>query len=289
MTPSTDEPKYILGMKEADYFSHSALSASQMKLILHSPKHFQQAPREEKRVYEMGHAIHSRIFGIGQEPVQIPEELLTVRSDGVVVVATQKAKEWRDKAKADGKVPLKPDEYRKVIAASDSVLRHPKAGALLAKAGDSEVSMFGTDPETGIRLRGRIDRVTEDGEILDLKWLRDISERAIMRDVDGYSYDLSMEHYRFLYELVKQQVPPPAVLICVEKEPPYDVRVVRLPEGWQDSGWRKMRRAIRTYAECMASGAWPGVDDGDDEIRDLPVPSWVATANEMAELELVGA
>ncbi|WP_374978138.1 PD-(D/E)XK nuclease-like domain-containing protein [Microbacterium trichothecenolyticum] len=287
MTPTTDAPKYLLGMPEADYFSHSALSASQMKLILHSPKHFQLAPRVEKRVYEMGHAIHARIFGVGQEAVQIPSHLLTVRADGVVAISKQEAKDWVAKQKAEGKTPLKPAEYRKVVDASDAVLKHPTAGPLLAKAGHREVSMFGTDPETGVRLRGRADAVTEDGEILDLKWLRDISLRAIIRDVNSYSYDLSMENYRFLYELTTGTVAQPAVLICVEKEPPYDVRVVRLTEEWQDGGWRKMREAIRMFAECTTSGVWPGV--GDEGILDLPAPSWYAAENERAELELVGA
>ncbi len=285
MTPTTDKSLYVLDMPEEDYHSQSALSASGMKVLLKSPKHFQQARRVrvEKAEFDVGHAVHARILGVGMPVAQIPAHLLS--ADGGV--RSNAAKEWVAEARAAGQIPLKPAVYERVVQASDAVLMHPKARRLLELPGDSEVSMFATDPLTGVRLRGRADRIAG-AQILDVKSMVDITTRSLLRVVNDYGYDLQAEAYRFLYELVKGEVAEPVVLICTEKEPPYDVRVVRLGDDWIDGGWRKLRRAIEIYAACVEAGSWPGIDDVDGEIEELAAPSWYAAENARAELEVIG-
>lgn len=284
MTPTTDSPLYVLDMPEEDYHSQSALSASGMKVLLKSPKHFQQARRVrvEKAEFDVGHAVHARVLGVGMPVVQIPDEYLATNG----AASTKLAKEFIADKRAEGKVPLKRQVYERVVFASDAVLMHPKARRVLEVPGDSEVSLFATDPETGVRLRGRIDR-RAGRTIVDVKSMVDISTRALLRVIDAYGYDLQGETYRFLFELVTGEIAEPVVLICTEKEPPYDVRVIRLGDQWIDGGWRKLRRAIEIYAACVEAGVWPGIDDVDGPIEDLPAPSWYVAANERAELELL--
>lgn len=278
------EPEYLVGFPEDQYFAASALSASQMKHLLVSPKHFRaalQAPREDKTEFDIGHAVHARILGVGMPVVEIPRKLLS--ADGGI--RSKDAKSWVAEARAAGKIPLKAHVYQLVVRASDAVLMHPKCRPLLEAEGDSEVSMFASDPATHTRIRGRADRVMRDGTILDVKSLREISRRALRRVIDGFSYDLSMENYRFLFELCTGDVPPASILIAVEKEPPYDVQPVVLGQGWQDGGWRKLRTAIELFARCTESGVWPGLDDDEGPILELDPPGWYVSANERAALD----
>jgi len=279
--PEDEGATLVEGMPEEEYHSHPALSASGMKVLLKSPKHFQQsrAVRVEKAAFDEGHAAHSLVLGVGAPIVEVPEKLLA--SNGAL--STTAAKEFVANARAEGKVPLKPATFARVNGMVASINNNPKARRLLELAGYTEVSLFGADPETGIPLRCRMDRLTG-RQIVDLKTTPDVSEHALRRVIDAFGYDLQGEVYRFIHELVRGEVAEPVVLIFVEKEPPFDVRVVRLGDDWMDGGWRKFRRAIALYQACLDSGAWPGVDEADGPIEELPAPGWYAAENARADL-----
>ena len=273
-------PTFVLGMDEELYHSRPELSASRMKTLLTSPKAFQYGERKESRAFDLGHAVHSRILGVGLPVVRITAHLLSGQYQAVQSAA---AKDWVAKAKADGKTPLKPAEYELTVRASDAVLRHPKARALFERPGESEVSMFAPEPRYGIALRGRADRVGE--ELIDVKTTTKLDTRSLQRVVDDFSYDLSAEVYRLLFELITGQVAPLMTLVFVEKAPPYDVRVVRLGDDWIDAGWSKLERALEMFHRCTESGVWPGVDEGDGGISELPAPGWLVSSLRQAELE----
>jgi hypothetical protein len=281
--PPEDGATLVEGMPEEEYHAHPALSASGMKQILRSPKHYMQSRNErvEKPAFDVGHAAHALVLGVGAPIVEVPADMLA--SNGAL--STTRAKEFVANAKAEGQVPLKPETFARVRGMADAVLANPKARAILERGGYTEVSLFAADPETGVPLRGRLDRMSG-REIIDVKTTIDVRTHALRRVVESLNYDLSMETYRFLYELVTGEVADPAVLVFVEKEPPFDVRVVRLGDDWIDGGWRKMRAAITAYRECVQSQTWPGVDDADGPIEELSAPSWYAAANERAELEV---
>jgi hypothetical protein len=156
------------------------------------------------------------------------------------------------------------------VRQSDAVLLHPKARAVLEVGGEREVSMFATDPDTGVRLRGRADLVPP---IVDVKTTTDLRLHKLSAVVDGFGYDLQAEMYRFLYELITGEVAEPVTLIFTEKDPPYDVRVVTLGDDWIEGGWRKVREGIELFDRCSVSRLWPGVDE-DGPVEELPAPSW---------------
>jgi hypothetical protein len=268
------DPLFLLGFPEEHYHVRPELSASSMKILLQSPKHFlfARAQRIVKPEWDVGTAVHCRVLGIGQPIVEIPQRLLSVADSGI---RSNEAKAWVAQARAEGKIPLKPVVYREITWTAESVLRHPKARRLLEVAGHPEVSMFGPDPETGQPLRGRADRICEfEGwTILDLKTTTDLSTQKLIRTVDDFGYDLQAEVYRLLFELRTGILAQPTVLIFTEKTPPYDVRVVRLDGEWMDGGWVKLRNAIDLFRRAMDTREWPGVDEAG-EISSLPTTSW---------------
>ena len=270
--PPEGEVALIEGMPEEEYHAHPALSASGMKLLLRSPLHFKHAQthREKKKAWDVGTAIHTRVFGVGQECEVIPDELL---SGPYRSISSNAAKAHRDDIEDRGLICVKQDDYDQIVGAADAVLSHPEASALLALDGYSEVSLFALDPETGVPLRGRLDRLAG-GLILDLKTTTDVRPDKLRKVIQEFGYDVSAEVYRLLVRLVLGIEPEPMTLIFVEKEAPFEVRVVRLGPGFQETGRARMREAIELFQSCVEFDVWPGADGAEGSALELEPTGW---------------
>lgn len=276
MTAPTAEPTGLIhDIPDAEYHAMPGLSATGMKWILRSPKHYRQMidHRVEKTAFDFGHAVHAKILGVGMNVAVIPDGLLAKNG----AASTLEAKAFIAQARADGLVPVKSDVVTEVDAIAEAVLAHPKASPLLALPGDPEVSLFGTDPDTGVHLRGRIDYLarTSDQVInVDVKTTNDVRRHKIARTITDFGYDIQSEAYRHLL-LINGLDPAPTHLIFVEKDPPHEVRVVSLANPlWALGGERAMRRAIELYAKCMATDTWPGDDDQPGEVEAIDPPGY---------------
>lgn len=269
--PEVVSGEFRLNMPEEEYHAHHALSASGMKQILRSPLHYRnsRAMNRPKKEFDLGHAAHSIVLGKGMPIAHIPDSMLA--SNGYA--STKEAKAFIAEARAEGKVPLKSEPYTNIVRAAEAVLRNPKARDLLERDGYSEASLFATDPVTGVHLRGRIDRLAGT-TLIDLKSTNDVRTRKLQAVVTDFSYDVSAEVYRLLLALVLGIESEPMHLIFFEKEPPYEVRVVRLGEEWQEGGHRKMRAAIDLFAWCSEQGVWPGDDEDGGPVLDLEAPGY---------------
>jgi exodeoxyribonuclease VIII len=65
--------------------------------------------------------------------------------------------------------------------------------------------------------------------------------------------------------------------IAVEKKPPYAVAVYVLDEDSVDIGRAQYRANLRTYAQCLQAGKWPGYGD---KVQSISVPRWHANKNQ---------
>lgn len=269
MSAATVPAGVVRDLDERDYHAAPGLSATGMKWLLRSPKHYRQNidNRVEKAAFDLGHAVHGKVLGVGMDIVVIPDVMLA--SNGAA--STKDAKVFIADARAAGLVPVKADVLALVDAIAEAVLAHPKAATLLSLPGDTEVSIFADDPETGVPLRGRLDKAATlpDGSVInvDLKTTTDVRVRKITRTIEDFGYDIQSETYRHLLRLTGND-PGPTHLIFVEVDPPHEVRAVQLAlPDWIEGGQIKMRRAIDIYARCVAAGAWSGDDDepGDAE------------------------
>lgn len=269
--PPEDGATLVDGMPEEEYHAHPALSASGMKQILRSPKHYLQSLNErvEKPAFDVGSAAHALVLGVGQPIGQIDESVLS--ADGGIRSNAAKAKV--EEIRAAGMIPLKPATYQKVIGMRDAILANAKARAILELPRYTEVSLFAVDPETGIPLRGRLDILA--GALCgDVKTTPDVREFKLRSVIQDFAYDVQGEVYRLLVQLVLDIDPEPVQLIFVEKEAPYEVRVVKLGEGWQAGGYARMRKAIETFQSCIEFGVWPGADDEEGEATEIEPPAY---------------
>lgn len=274
--------------EDAYHADRASLSASGAKLLLspNCPAKFRERmdnPPTPKREYDIGHLVHKLVLGKGADIVEIdaPD------------YRTKDAREARDKAHANGKIPALAHEVAMAQRMASSVFAHPVAGPLMSDPrNETEMSLYTDDPETGIRLRGRIDclHFAKDGRVwlIDLKTSTTADPDVFRRKAADLGYHMQADWYLGLMTLLKLAVDPAFVFVVVEKTPPYLVSVVEFDGESLAEGHRRNRAAIDTYVRCMARGVWPSYPD-TDEIVPISLPPWAfreSTINDLFTFEV---
>lgn len=263
----TFEPGIHLDVDELTYHALPGLSSTGVKRMLEAPAVYRwhaDNPAPHRKAFDVGHAVHARVLGVGLGVAVIPDELLAKNG----ATSTKAAKEFVAQARAEGLTVLKSDEYTEVSLMADAVLTHPDAGVLLTDA-QPEVSLIWDDPATGVRCRGRLD-YWHDLVAVDLKTAQSADPKQFDRHAVKYGYDLQADHYQSGTAALTGE-PPRFIHVLVEKEPPYLVSVVELDQRFLDIAHERVRHAIDLYAYCQATGRWPGYGHGIHPIRP---PGW---------------
>lgn len=172
-----------------------------------------------------------------------------------------------------GKKALKPDDYERLLKMASAVADHPTASRLLS-GGRSEVSMFGIDPETGVRIKGRMDYLRAQEHIIsDYKTAEDASFEAFQKSIANYGYHWQTAFYTDLYALNAGAKASEVIFAHVvgEKDDPYPVAVYTLDDASIEKGRMDYREMLKRYAECERTGQWPAYDLG---IMNTSLPAW---------------
>lgn len=253
---------------ETYHADRSAVSSSQLKLILRSPLHFQhglQAPHIETPAMRIGTAIHTALLE--------PE-----RFRNIYRVAPEKGRSAADKLAFANYVVAHPDkvlisrsEMDMVEAVQQTVARHQLASKLL-RMGQAETSIFWHDPETAIRCKCRPDLLVSPWLILDIKTTEDASEEAFMRSCAQYHYDLSAAMYREgVWHATKKSLD--FVFLAVEKKPPFAVALYRASDRFLQHGDMLFRRTLSTLKDCRQAASYRGYQP-DGVISEIDLPRW---------------
>lgn len=288
------------GLAEVDEIEYHAdrgsLSVSSAKLLLppSCPKKFRWAqdnPRKPKRVWDFGHVAHHIVLGKGAEFVVLDPAIHGLKKDGTPADSPRATADWKAaeaEARNAGLIPIGVDEYLAAEAMAEEVLRHPEAGPLFAE-GIAEQSLYWTDPTTDVRLRGRTDWLTPDGEVDDYKTSTTANPDELERKFWTLGYFMQAAWYRDLVMALGIAENPRFRFVVQEKEPPYVVTLVEYDDEALREGRRVNRQAIETYVRCRDTDTWPGYADSTVQIS---LPAWAfrdgiqAEANALiAELE----
>lgn len=268
-------PEIIPDLPDDEYHrDRSTLSFSGAKLLLppSCPAKFREImdrPPKPKPEYTFGHAAHKLVLGKGAEIIEVD------------------APDWRTKAAREiremacnGVAPMLTHELEKARAMAAAVRAHPTAGPLF-EHGDAEMSLYATDPETGVRLRGRTDWLTTlDGQyfVVDFKTSDTAEPQAFARKGAGYLYHGQHAWYEDLVKAVGLSDSPRFVDVVVEKSPPHIVTVVEFDVDAVTEGRRLNRQAIDLYAQCVKNNEWPDYGPG---IHPISLPLWAFDDDEM--------
>ncbi|MFG6277959.1 PD-(D/E)XK nuclease-like domain-containing protein [Microbacterium sp. 5K110] len=275
----------VLGLDEETYHAHPALSSTGARQLLEAPARFEHAqsqPRAPRKAFDVGTLAHSKVLGVGAGVAVYPdgagdhvfadpetgEEFDNVlASNGAA--STKLAKSFEVWARTQGLVPLKRAEADEVNAMAEAVLSHPTARVLLEQAGHPEVSVFGTDPATGVECRARFDFLGRVG--VDLKTFYGAATPVkFAKTVADHGYHVQSAHYEDTLSFIGEQIDAFAFIV-VEKDPPYLVAVFVLDDDYREIGAARAKRARELFAASRDSGVWPGYPS---QIQIARPPQW---------------
>lgn len=273
----------MLKMSDADYFALDALNHSSLRwLIDDTPAHFRyrcdNPQHDPSPDMIFGTAVHSFVLG-GPEVVRIDADSWR----------TKAAQEERDEALKRGHVPLLTKDYDRGIACRDAVLTHPIAGKLVATMEHAEtVVTWDEEPgdgykaqaahyATNVTCKAKIDGIS--GRFVwDLKTTYNADAESFGRSAAKYGYASQAAHYIQAAKSIGVDNPE-FLFLCVEKEPPHLVSVIKLDEYDVELGARRNARALDVYRQCVKSGVWPGYPE---TIQVAQLPRWAEIEMETA-------
>lgn len=267
-------PQIMEGLPADEYHADkTSVSSSGLRALLppNCPAQFKydrDHPAAPKREFDLGHAAHRLVLGEGEEIV------VTEWDDW----RTKAAREERDEIRATGAVPLLTHEGEQVHAMADAIRRHPVAGPLFTPGtGRAELSLYWTDPETGVRCRVRPDWLKELPGLalcVDYKTAKDASPDGVSRAIRDRAYHQQDALYVDGIWAVLDPQDVRFVFVFQSKTPPYLVTVRELADQDRDIGRARNARALRIYAECERTGTWPDWTGPITEIPATSMPSW---------------
>lgn len=262
----------VVDMTADAYHQHPALSSSGARKLLppSCPAKFKyerdhgQPPRAE---FDFGKAAHKRVLGAG-------EDVVIIDADNYL---TKAAKEQRDQAYRDGKVPILPKENEVIDRMAKALMDHPFAGALFnpERGGKPEQSAFWTDPDTGVDCRARFDwlpALDRGGRLIipDYKTAAEADRESIGKALHSFGYARQRAWYLDAVTVLGLAERAAFLFVVQEKVPPYLVTVAEPDAESLRYARHYNMRARQVFAQCTETGYWPGYSDHEPVTVSLP-------------------
>ncbi len=268
----------VKDMPEAEYHARPELSSTGARTLLDSPARFK---------HRLDHPIKGAALDLGT----ITHALVLGTPNPAQVIEGGRGKAEREReARAAGKIPVLAEDYAVAKGMRDAVLSHPMGREIFEhNGGDSEVSVFAEDPDTGVKVRARFDHLAIGSDSI-LTLAADLKTTAGSASPSGFGVSAAKYGYpiqeAFYMDTLRWAVgfEVPFYFVVVEKAPPHLVAVHTLPAEAVLYGQDLARKAREIYAECMATGDWPGY--GDDALMTEIPGWWYMAADEDEEVEL---
>lgn len=288
-------PAAVLGpgvylLPEAEYHGRPELSSTGVRKLLPPScpalfRHWCDNPEPVNATFEFGSAAHKLVLGVGPKLVLVDK----ARWD------TNEVKEQLAEIREAGDIPLKREPYDTVHAMAEALRAHPFAGKLFepgsggpertlvwqewahAPAGDSHDEFVSVPvqcralvdwlPES---VWGGLPRPAHRVILPDFKSCVSASPADVEKAIARYGYHIQLAWYlRGLRALSLADDTAEGVLVMQEKTAPYLVTVVQPDATAMRMADIRIRQALDLYAECTATGRWPGYAD-DVVLAELP-------------------
>ena len=282
----------VYSIPEADYHARPELSSTGIRKLLPPScpalfKYWRDNGDPPKRAWEVGSAAHKLVLGVGPELVRIDAEEWRSNTVKAEVAAVRDA----------GGVPLRPSDWDTVHAMADALRAHPFAGKLFEPGtGRAEQTLIwgdvghwfdpvgeSSEPRpVNIPCRALVDWLPNPraGRMVvpDFKTAASAAPSKIERVMADYGYHIQLCWYlRAVRAVGLAGDDAQGLLVVQEKSPPYLVTVVQPDRDAMRLAEMRIREALDIYAECTATGYWPGYSD---DVVLASLPPW-----ELKELE----
>lgn len=269
------------GLPMADYLAEPALSGGGSRKLLppHAPAVYQwerKHPTGPSDAMELGSAIHQVVLGDIEERIRYVD---AASWQGKAAQAERKA------LRAEGLIPLLAKQREDVEGSAAAIKAHSLASRLFAPgSGRSEVSMFWTDPETGVPCKGRLDWLPgkRRGRLLfpDLKTAASADPQKWAKSAADFGYHIQADWYLGgLRQLGLADETAAFVFVVVEPKPPYLLKVCQIDAEDLAIAAYLNRKARRLYAECVRTDTWPGLSE---DVETVSLPAYYRSRHDAA-------
>lgn len=253
----------ILGMSNADYHAHSAISSSDVKMVAaKSLAHWKHKVRKRSTAFDLGTAVHAMVLE--------PHLELVVRGP-----EDRRGNKWKEASLAadlDGKLLLTESDYDQAQAMAEAVRAHPVVQKWMGLPDFiAEASFFAEDSITKTRIKCRPDGFIHSiGLVFDIKTTTDASPDGFPREVRKYGYDLQADFYLRTLQSAGYNADQ-FFFVCVEKEAPYAVGVHVLERDYMRTAMFRVSSILEKISNAQATDdfitGWP-------LINHIPLPRW---------------
>lgn len=164
----------------------------------------------------------------------------------------------------------------------------------LLKGALSEVSMYGTDPETGLKVKIRPDalQIEENigaNAIISFKTSRSQTKGKFEMDCANYGYHIGEGMYQKVASHVTGRKFNATIMIMIQTEAPFLPAVFWWSPEDLHMGKLKYDQGMQTISEAVERGLFPGfevhAESGDYGIIDMQLPSWIQRDLDPLDLE----
>lgn len=246
--------------------AHLLTSRSPLHAWTAHPRLNPEFARQEESKYDVGTCAHALLL----EGKPMEEVARVVYLDSW---RTKAAKELRDEARAEGKIPLLEKDADAVLgmlgAARSQLVAHEASPTPFADGKPEQTLIW---EEDGITCRALVDWLHEDQRVIyDLKttsasanpesWSRTCFQ--IGADVQTAFYLRGLQQLTGIHAEMRY--------VVVETYPPYALSINSLSPAALEVGRAKVKRAMELWRECLANDSWPGYPS---RVAYAELPAW---------------
>ena len=245
-----------LVISNKEYRQMEGISSTELKKLMKSPahyKHWKDNPQEDTPALLFGRAAHKYIL----ETYDFYNEFAVAPNCDR---RTKDGKEIWNKfvSESEGKDVITQEQFEQIDEMRTFAYATPFVSKLLS--GDKELSFWGVDEDTGLKIKCRPDCITDfNGQhiLIDYKTAQDVENIKFCRDSIKFGYDLQLAMYR---DILKQNTGHDytVVIIAQEKTAPYVTNVFQLSENYLKSGTELYKEMLKVYKECLETDDWYG-------------------------------
>jgi len=243
------------------YHAGPGLSSSVLKKFSLSPAHVYVAiteRHEPTKAMKFGSMVHDFIL--------LPDEFSSTYHTDDFALAL---------CKADAKAPRSTNVYKNAVrewklknqgceivtqedinickSMHEAVCKH-KVSSKLLSGGKSEQSIFWKDVKTGVLCKCKPDYLS-DKYLVDLKTANSVAHEDFSKTSYTLGYHISLAFYQQGIKAVLG-IEPPAILVALEKEPPYGVIVYPFGQDEIMHGHMLCGHFLKQYKQCVDSDNW---------------------------------
>ena len=289
-------PCAIRGMPIDVYHKHPALSESGLKTLLDCPARYYYKylsgdyEPKEKPSFKIGKACHKyilegedafykeywhnpyseytkpEILRILKEKFNYDAPKTTLVSDLMDILLKNEGIERKP-------IHLNKNELNQVIGTARAIKNNKKAYNAFHQKGESEISLFWIDEETGLMLKCRPDFLPADHKLVpDYKTCQSVNPEIFYGDFIKYGYHIEAAMYMAGIKAVFDDDVETFFFVAQEKEPPYITQVYVPDDAIVTYGDKAVRLGINKFIECQQKGFFGTYSESVIEMTIAPKP-----------------